>query len=265
MLDGIKNWFASFNHEKIIRDTFSVCRWFNIRLTTAFGITTTVHWSVVAFALASLFIAGPMYCGIMLLVFLCVVPHEYGHALAAKIFGIKTRSIVLYPLGGVALLEPNPEVQMIRMKEFVVAIAGPLVTLALSFLGLGAMVIGSLFSDNYQETFISYEGGFWFYMFAINMSLFIFNMIPAFPMDGGRVLRSILSCFMDHALSTKVCFYISIGFCALFAIAGLFTGSFMLLIIAMFIYMVGKQEVQQAQLMAEMQAELDAEKDKEKN
>lgn len=256
MLDGIKNWFASFNHEKIIRDTFSVCRWFNIRLTTAFGITTTVHWSVVAFALASLFLGGPMYCGIMLLVFLCVVPHEYGHALAARMFGIKTSSIVLYPLGGVALLEPNPEVQMIKMKEFVVAIAGPIVTLGLSMMGLGAMLLGSLFEEDFQAALMNYRGGFWFYMFAINMSLFIFNMIPAFPMDGGRVLRSILSCFMNHALSTKIAFYVSIGFCILFALGGLLTGNFMLLVIALFIYMVGKQEVQHAQLMGQMQAEI---------
>lgn len=265
MLDGIKNWFASFNHEKIIRETFAVCRWFNIKLTTAFNITTTVHWSVVAFALASLFIAGPMYAGIMLLVFLCVVPHEYGHALAARMFGIKTRSIILYPLGGVALLEPNPEIQMIRMKEFVVAIAGPIVTLALSMIGLGAMLLGSLFEEDFQATMLAYQGGFWFYLFVINMSLFIFNMIPAFPMDGGRVLRSILSCFMDHTLSTKIAFYISIGFCVLFAVCGFLFGNFMLLIIAMFIYMVGKQEVQQAQMMEEMQAEMQAAKKMEKS
>jgi Zn-dependent protease len=265
MFEGIKNWFASFNWEKIIRNTFSVCRWFNIKLTTAFGITTTVHWSVVAFALASLLFGGPMYCGIMLLVFLCVVPHEYGHALAARMFGIKTRSIVLYPLGGVALLEPNPEVQMIRMKEFVVAIAGPIVTLILSMMGLGAMLLGSFFAEDFEVALRSYQGGFWFYMFAINMSLFIFNMIPAFPMDGGRVLRSILSCFMDHALSTRIAFYVSIGFCAMFAILGLVTGNFMLLIIAAFIYMVGKQEVQHAAMMGQMQAQIEAQKKLGKN
>jgi Zn-dependent protease len=265
MLDGIKNWFASFNHEKIIRNIFSVCRWFNMRLTTAFDITTTVHWSVIAFALALLIFSGPMHCGIMLLVFLCVVPHEYGHALAARMFGIKTRSIVLYPLGGIALLEPNPEVQMVRMKEFVVAIAGPIVTLVLSMMGLGAMLLGSLFAEDFQTALLDYQGGFWFYLFAINMSLFIFNMIPAFPMDGGRVLRSILSCFMDHALSTKIAFYVSIGFCVLFALGGLLTGNFMLLVIALFIYMVGKQEVHQAQLMGQMEAEMEAAKKIEKS
>jgi Zn-dependent protease len=201
----------------------------------------------------------------MLLVFMCVVPHEYGHALAARMFGIKTRSIVLYPLGGVALLEPNPEIQMIRMKEFVVAIAGPIVTLALSMIGLGAMLLGSLFEENFQTSFSAYQGGFWFYLFIINLSLFIFNMIPAFPMDGGRVLRSILSCFMNHALSTKIAFYISMCFCILFVIGGIFAGNFMLLIIAAFIYMVGKQEVQQAQLMGQMQEEMQAAKKIEKS
>src|SRR5215475_1714562 len=118
----------------------------------------------------------------VLLLFLCVVLHEFGHAFAAKAFGINTPDITLLPIGGVARLERMPEEPV---QELIIAVAGPLVNVVIA---LGLFVAGGsqalLNSSNVER------GGLVTQLLTINIMLVLFNLLPAFPMDGGRVLRS---------------------------------------------------------------------------
>ena len=125
--------------------------------------------------------------GFILLLFLLVVAHEYGHALTARRFGIRTRDITLYPIGGVARLERMPEKPI---EELWVALAGPAVNVVIAA-GLFAWlwVQGALVP--LDQLTVS-TGSLAERLLVVNVSLFLFNLIPAFPMDGGRILRAIL-------------------------------------------------------------------------
>ncbi len=182
----------------------------SLRLTSAFGIGIFVHWSFglllawVAFAFLS---AGAGIAGavqgifLVLCVFGCVVLHELGHSLAARRYGIGTRHITLLPIGGVAQLERMPRDPK---QELVIAIAGPLVnvgivgvlgTLSVLF-NLGAGVTGFNLGGTGLGALISN-------LIFVNVILVIFNLIPAFPMDGGRVLRALLSMKHGHLRATQ--------------------------------------------------------------
>ena len=129
----------------------------------------------------------------VLLLFTCVVLHEFGHALAGKAFGIKTPDITLLPIGGVARLERIPDEPV---QELVIAAAGPAVT---ALIALGAFIGGG--SWNYPPTT---ETSIPDVLFTMNVVLLLFNLLPAFPMDGGRVLRALLATRMSYARATQV-------------------------------------------------------------
>lgn len=228
---------------------FEVCRWFNIQLTTAFGITTTVHWSVLVMLLILLLI-DPLSAGVMALGLLSVVPHEYGHALAARSYKIKTARIVLYPIGGIAFLQPSPKNDMTHWRELWIAAAGPLVSAALALFGITA----------YYCT----NGQFWMYFGMVNVILTAFNLLPAFPMDGGRILRALLETWKDHVTATRWCLNISYGFAALGIVFGLLTGNLGLILTALFILFLGKQELAAAEYRMEMMAKQAAKEEKKK-
>ena len=197
-----------------------------------------IAWLAFGSASAAIFI---------LLLFLCVVLHEFGHALAAKAYGINTPDITLLPIGGVARLERIPEEPK---QELAIAAAGPAVTaiIALSLF----IVIAARGAMAFQTPI---EGDdLVLNLFKINVWLLLFNLIPAFPMDGGRVLRALLATRLSYARATQVAATVGQAFALFFAIIGLFgvPGIFnrnpFLIFIALFVYIGASQEAALAQM-----------------
>ncbi len=178
----------------------------------------------------------------ILLLFVFVIMHEYGHALTARRFGVKTRDITLYPIGGVARLERMPEKPI---EEFWVAIAGPAVNMVIAAVLFGWLVLTNTLEPLTGLTISS--GSFIERLAVVNVSLVLFNLIPAFPMDGGRVLRSLLAMRMDYVRATQIAANIGQGMAFLFGLAGLF-GNPTLLFIAFFVWIGASQEASMAQV-----------------
>ncbi|MBL9137492.1 MAG: site-2 protease family protein [Verrucomicrobiales bacterium] len=180
-------------------------------------------------------------------VFGCVLLHEFGHALTARQFGIRTRDITLLPIGGVARLERMPDRPL---QELWVAIAGPavnvgIVLLLVAWLAISGASVGGL---DWDLT----EGSFATRLLTVNLVLVIFNLIPAFPMDGGRVLRALLALRLDYAKATQIAATLGQGFALVFAFFGLMGllgggGNPLLLFIALFVWIGASQEVGMAQ------------------
>jgi Zn-dependent protease/CBS domain-containing protein len=176
----------------------------------------------------------------VLLLFLCVVLHEFGHAFAAKAFGINTPDITLLPIGGVARLERMPEEPV---QELIIAVAGPLVNVVIA---LGLFVVGG--SQGLLNRSTVEGGGLVAQLLTINIILVLFNLLPAFPMDGGRVLRALLATRMSYARATQVAATVGQGFAFIFGFLGLFGPNPFLLFIALFVYIGASQEAALAQM-----------------
>lgn len=179
--------------------------------------------------------------GFILALFLCVVLHEYGHALAARSFGIATKDITLLPIGGLARLERIPDKPN---QELWVALAGPAVNVAIAAL-LGMYLILSGHFQPVQQMGLTHGAFLERVMFA-NLFLVGFNMIPAFPMDGGRVLRALLAKRMEYASATRMAASIGQGLAFVFGFLGLFTNPF-LVFIAFFVWIGAAQEAAMAE------------------
>jgi Zn-dependent protease/CBS domain-containing protein len=176
--------------------------------------------------------AEPIQEGLFLTaLFGCVLMHELGHSLVAKVFGIQTRDITLYPFGGIAsiLQQPGPR------AELVIALAGPLVNVLIA-LGLYPFLDPSLFAP--PKGFVP---GFKEKLFVANVSLAMFNMLPALPMDGGRVLRALLGIFRAKR-ATIIAARISKALCIAMGLAALYFQQPMLLVIAFIIFIGAVQE-----------------------
>lgn len=180
---------------------------------------------------------------VVILIFWIIVLHELGHALAARRYGIATQDIVLYPIGGLARLERLPDKPW---QEFVVAIAGPAVNIALAaILFVLLKITGEL---GVADSMMSLNG-----MLAINIILALFNFLPAYPMDGGRILRALLAMVMDYVVATKIATRVGQGMAICFFILAIFAGMPLLFFIGLMVFMGAQQEASTVQYRLALQ------------
>jgi Zn-dependent protease/predicted transcriptional regulator len=176
------------------------------------------------------------------LVFVCVLLHEFGHALAARRYGIRTPDITLLPIGGVARLEKMPDNPA---QEVVVAIAGPLVNVAIA--AVLALIIYLTGGFPAQVPLDEHSLSLPLKLLGVNVMLVVFNLIPAFPMDGGRVLRALLAMRMEYARATNIAATTGQVIAVVFFLVGL-TGYPMFLLIGVFVFFGAQNEAAFAQL-----------------
>ncbi|MCY2975535.1 MAG: site-2 protease family protein [Planctomycetota bacterium] len=221
-----------------------------LKLGRIFGIETYIHWSfwilllwIVLQALGQGGLAAAVSAtGFVMAIFFCVYLHELGHAMTARQYGIQTLDISILPIGGLARLERMPKSPI---AEFWIAIAGPAVNVVI------ALVLASLFGikvviANMQNADIL-SHSLLLQLVAINVSLAVFNMFPALPMDGGRILRSLLQLRMSRLRATEVAARVSRYLAGVLIIAGFIYG-FHLVLIGVFVLIAGFQELMMARV-----------------
>jgi Zn-dependent protease/predicted transcriptional regulator len=181
---------------------------------------------------------------VTLLLFVCVTLHELAHSFTAMRYGVTVRDITLLPIGGMAQMEKIPDQPAQELK---MALAGPLTNLAIAAIliviclpfGIRSTVgVGELFQ---MLGMVNWQG-LVAYLVVANIALGLFNLVPAFPMDGGRVLRALLAMRLDYAKATAWAVYVGQGLAWLLGLYGVTSGSWTLLIIAVFIYIGAGQE-----------------------
>lgn len=173
----------------------------------------------------------------ILALFACVVAHEFGHALMARRYGISTPDITLLPIGGLARLDRMPENPR---HEIAVALAGPAVNIVIWLVLAGVFSAGTRLDP---ELLIAEPGTqFFAQLAALNLFLALFNLIPAFPMDGGRVFRALLSMVLSRTRATDLAARAGHVVAFLFAFIGLTGGNPLLLLIAVFVFVAASAE-----------------------
>lgn len=222
----------------------------SFRLAEYFDIELRVHWSFAALAgglglwvlaeTGSLRAVGAILLPIAM-VFTCVVFHEYGHALMARHFGIRTQGITLFPIGGVAVLEREPASPA---QELWIAVAGP----AVNFLLAGLLLVGLLASKGMPSELLSApsDASALGWLLRVNLLLGTFNLLPALPMDGGRILRAALALRMSNFAATRIASRVARGIAALMIFFGLTRGQWMLALIGTFVWSTAKAELVRA-------------------
>lgn len=250
----------------------------SLRLFTWFGIPVHLHWSFGLIFLYALWIGydnsldlmGTLWLmGFFVALFGCVLLHEYGHALTARRYDVDTHDIILTPIGGIARLEKMPEKPS---QEFVVAIAGPLVNVAIALLllGVSALVFHeerweffkwflnqqfSFSADKDTGQILEESGiqpsGLLFYLpvlVATNIGLVLFNLIPAFPMDGGRIFRSLMAMKWGRVRATQWAAWVGQAIAVLFIAYGLWSNAFTLALVGLFVFTTARSENAMVQL-----------------
>lgn len=259
------------------------------KLFTWFGIPVHLHWTFGFILLYAIYLGAVSgsglwgilwFLGLFASLFTCVLLHEYGHSLTARRYGVETQDIILTPIGGIARLERMPEKPI---QEFVVAIAGPLVNVAIAIILLigGKLLLqpegwevvvwslqqafepiltffGSIFTGDWEhllaqirgEDFSSDESGgitdsalgFFQFILILNIWLVLFNLIPAFPMDGGRIFRALLAMRLGRSRATRVAAAVGQGIAVIFIVYGLLAGHFALALIGLFVFTTARTE-----------------------
>jgi Zn-dependent protease len=227
-----------------------------LKLGKFFDIEVYIHWTfalLVGYVLYKFWDKGGLemglyVVGLLLAMFGCVLLHEFGHALMARYFGVPTRDITLYPIGGVARLERMPERPV---EELLIALAGPAVNIVIAtlllvpaFLSISAVADSSaaLEQVNPQALEQAIERSFLFQLFAGNLILAGFNLLPAFPMDGGRVLRALLAGWLGRIRATEVAAALGVAFALGFIVIGFYANPMMILL-GLFAMFAGQQEL----------------------
>jgi Zn-dependent protease/predicted transcriptional regulator len=234
-----------------------------LQIARIFGIPVQVHWTFLLIFVWVLIkglgeawnwqTIGWMMAFVMAL-FFCVVLHEFGHALTARRFGVDTRDIILSPIGGVARLDRLPEDPL---HEFFVAVAGPAVNVGISLtLSVFPMVISSHSRDKFYNFFLSlfYPNSnvfavglspmdyFLFGLIFLNIVLAVFNLLPAFPMDGGRVLRALLSMRLGRLRATRLASYVGQVLAAGLVLFGIWQFSILTAVVGVFVFAMAVNE-----------------------
>ncbi len=186
--------------------------------------------------------AGFAAVGFIVAVFACVLAHEFGHVLMARRFGIGTKDIVLLPIGGVASIERMPDNPT---QELLIALAGPAVNVVIALVLI--VVFGASFGTTQADPAVMQNVDFVSRLAMVNIALVVFNLLPAFPMDGGRALKALLSYKLDKVTATRIA--ARIGQAAAFALGflGLF-GNPLLIFIALFVFLAAGQEAYAVEL-----------------
>jgi Zn-dependent protease/CBS domain-containing protein len=222
----------------------------SLTLGRPFGIRIAVHWTFLLIIAWVIFLnlqqgatAQQVLYSVLFIIaiFICVVIHELSHSLTARRYGIPTKSITLLPIGGLADLQKMPEKPQ---QEFAVSVAGPLSNIVIALIITIVLLITNnlnLSSTYFQS--ITGKNFFIVLMFA-NLMLAVFNLLPAFPMDGGRIFRSLMAMYFSREKATYVAMNLGKIFALGLAILGVFVNPF-LIFIAIFIFIGAQKEYEQ--------------------
>lgn len=215
------------------------------------GIRVRMHWTFLLLlvwvaaryaATGAGWEAAAQGVGFVLAIFGCIVLHEAGHALVARRYGVETKDITLLPIGGLARMQRMPTEPM---HEFWIAVGGPAVNVVIAGVLFLVLLIGSGLGAVTTEP--SFTTSFLVNLMWVNVILVAFNVLPAFPMDGGRMLRSLLATKIPYAKATSIATGIGQAMAILFGVAGFFYNP-LLLFIALFVYLGAEAENQVVQL-----------------
>jgi len=219
---------------------------YSFKIGSAWGIPIELHITFILLIAAVFVLSVPTqqfyYFFLILFLFVFVVFHELAHSVIARHYGIKVRKIILYPIGGVSEIEEIPDNPS---QEWRMAFAGPLTSLVL---GIALLGVSLVISPQALTIFVftTITGNFLTDLAILNILLGVFNLIPAFPMDGGRVLRALLAERLKYSDATRYAVYIGKIFGIAMVIAGfLFTSYFLLVLVGIFVYIGASEEAEQ--------------------
>ncbi len=219
----------------------------SFQIAKIFGIPVLLHWSLGFIALLILYLGFGKSMNFnellwvtlaMMALFLSILLHEFGHALTARRYGVQTKDIVLLPIGGLARLSKLPEKPI---HEFIVAIAGPLVNFAIAILLLPYLyfVMAPGIEGREAPTPNDIAGDYFYFIpfvFAMNIGLGVFNLLPAFPMDGGRILRALLASWLGKLTATRIAMIVGQLIAVGMVVLGFMGYNYFYILIGLFIF-----------------------------